>query len=244
MSNLLNKEAFSRTGERLKNNYKGFGKFQKIAIFSGVGVAALLLMSLGLSRAHDKIHNSENYPIKFETVSKSTSPKQVNGSAAQLPLKPTIDFTQLQTQLNQAKQHSDREFTALRSQIEAIESSMTALASQNDVQALQNAVMHPNPIILTKVDSLQTSVQKIMQQTAKIKFVDPKTVEHEFRLVAVQGFSDGMRIIIDVNGNQTVLSLNETCPACQGWVLKKIDFAGQSAVFEKGKNVFVKLQVK
>lgn len=246
MSNLLNKETFSRLGERVKNNYNNANKFQKVALFTGVGVAGAILISLSFGSGRVNHHKIKDYPVQFETTAKPmVSPTLSKGiNSIQSPAKSNIDLTPLQNQLNQVKESSDQEFNALKDQLSVMQSNMSGLASQNDLQQLQDTITQPNPTLLGKVDTLQTSVQKIIQQTAKVKFVNPKEVEKYFKLVAVQGFSDGMKVIVDVNGNQTALSLNEDCPACRGWRLKNMDFSNQSATFEKGKNIFVKLQVK
>lgn len=236
MNNLVNQEHVSRLKEKLKKNYRTLNWFQKASLFVGGGLSGLLLISL--------MFNTNNMTkakaVKFEsipTVNKTT----IQNSVKQIP---NLDFIKLQNQLLDLKQSSDTEFNLLKNQLASMQTSMSSLASQSDLNQLQNSISQPNPALLSKVDDLQLSVEKVIQQTAKVKFVNPRTVAKQFKLVAVQGFSDGMRAIIDINGNPIALSLNQTCSACHGWILKKMNFSNQTAVFAKGKNLFVKLQVK
>ena len=151
----------------------------------------------------------------------------------------------LQNQLDRLKQSSSKKMQALQVELQIMQSRISLLASKNDVQKLQQTVSEPNSTLLGKMNNLQDSVQKVIAQTAEKTWVDPTTVQKYFRLVAVQGFSDGMRAIIDIDGNQTTLTTNEICPACRGWVLQKMSFANQSAVFSKqtdSRVFYVKLQ--
>lgn len=83
-------------------------------------------------------------------------------------------------------------------------------------------------------DTLQQwrkTIDNQLQSTHSPKAIPPKTIERFFTLAAVQGFSDGLRAIIDIDGHQTALAIGDSCAACHGWRLKKLDFASQSAIF-------------
>ncbi|PIQ43234.1 MAG: hypothetical protein COV52_01835 [Gammaproteobacteria bacterium CG11_big_fil_rev_8_21_14_0_20_46_22] len=228
-----------------KARYQKLNKKQRIALFSGVGLIALFLIVLGVSSPANKPKPKSDYPVNFETKA------QVNPQADQKPALLSVansnqsNNAELRAELNSLKASSSEQLQALQSQLQSMQSNMGSLASQQDIQQLQQSVSAPNKTLLGKVDNLQGSVQEIIKQTAKKTWVDPQTVNKYFRLVAVQGFSDGMRAIIDVDGNQATLSSNEICPACRGWTLQKMDFANQSAVFSKQGNkqtLYVKLQ--
>jgi len=237
---IINKSHFAY--QFCKVRYQRLNKRQRIVLFSGVGLIALFLIVLGISQSANKVKSKTDYPVNFETQALKSKD---NSSSDLTVVKPSNDSQQLQAQLNQLKSSSSEQMQALQAQLQSMQSSMSSLASQQDVQQLQQSVSKPNQALLGKVDNLQDSVKQIVEQTAKKTWVDPSQVQKYFRLVAVQGFSDGMRTIIDVDGNQTTLSSNEICPACRGWVLQNMDFANQSAVFSKqtnGQTLYVKLQ--
>ena len=154
----------------------------------------------------------------------------------------------LQAQVDSLKTASSNQFQTLNLQLQRIQQALSNVASQDDVVQLQQSAQKPNPALLDKMDDLQTTLKKMATQTAQKHWVNPKTVERYFRLIAIQGFSDGLRAIIDVNGHQTTLTQHEPCPACRGWVLVHMDFANQNAVFVKqtqnpqNQRLYVKLQ--
>lgn len=212
-------------------------KKQRIALLLSLGVIVLVLvLSSVLFSTHKKEggRGTQAYPITFETQAKSAALPAANDT-----------HEQLASQLSTLQDTTNQQYQGVKDQLQAIQGNLGSLASQHDVKQLQQSIQIPNTQLLGAVDNLQQSVQQIVRQTAKKVWVDPKTVEHYFRLVAVQGFSDGMRAIIDVDGNQTVLSENQPCPVCRGWVLKSMDFTNQSAIFtkkEKDQISYVKLQ--
>ncbi|MBX9706089.1 MAG: hypothetical protein K2Q14_04780 [Gammaproteobacteria bacterium] len=227
----------------LKTYSHKLNKRQKIAsvVLASVIVFVLLIVTL----VHHRLHYEEkavksDYPVNFETqpvapVSKQTAEMQTL----------TDKHEQLASQLSQLTDVSSEQYQSVKHQLETLQTNMASLASQQDVKQLQQTLQTPNTQLLTAVNGLQTSVQTVIKQTAKKSWVEAKTVEHYFRLVAVQGFSDGMRVIIDVDGNQTVLSQNQVCRVCRGWVLHSMDFTNQSAVFTKKENdqmLYAKLQ--
>ncbi len=245
MSHFIKKDCFGSLGGRFKSNYKETSTLQKFFLLCGAIIAVLVLVSL-IVGSYGKHHQSKHAAVTFESAS-TPEINKIRNNTYPLGLhsnQSTNELIKIQGELNQVKMSSDQEFDSLKKQLDAVESSISTLASENEVQQLQNAVTQPNPTLLGKVDTLQTSVQKIIQQTAKVKFVSPQRVEGTFRLVAIQGFSDGMRAIVSVKGNELALSPNEIAPACQGWVLKSMSFANQSAVFQHSANEFVKLEVK
>ena len=214
-----------------------------IAVFLAI-VLTLLALSLNKHRSVAQT-GKEDSRLYWEGKTKAT-PKneQVVDSFADPQ---AMVISQLQLQLKEIQDNTNTQLMALKQQLSTLQSGISTVASQNDVEQLQATLATPNPMLLGKVDTLQTSIQKIIQQTAKVQFVDPHTVGKYFQLVAVQGFSDGMRAIIDVNGNQTTLSVNEVCPACRGWTLTSMDFSNQTATFEKNDGLqdqYVKLQAK
>ena len=235
--------------EFIKLHYQRLNKRQRIILLTGISVIALLLITMCLTHSSVKTKKtklSADPPVfatKFATKEAAASKLPNNSN---IPLVPdTNNNAKLQVQLGQLKSLSNQQFKTVQDKLQTIQSNMSSLASQQDVQQLQQAVAEPNKTLLGKVDHLQNSVQTIIKQTAKKTWVKPKTVEQYFRLAAVQGFSDGMRAIIDVDDNQTVLSLHEICPVCRGWSLQSMDFANQSAVFTKtadNQRLYVKLQ--
>lgn len=228
-----------------KARYQKLNKKQRIALFSGVGLIALFLIVLGISSPANKAKPKTDYPMNFETPATAKPSSDQPVSPLKVGNSQQSNNAELRTELNSLKTSSQAQLAALQSQLQSMQSNMGSLASQQDIQQLQQSVSTPNKTLLGKVDNLQDSVQQIVKQTAKKTWVNPQTVNQYFRLVAVQGFSDGMRAIIDVDGNQTTLSANEICPACRGWTLQSMDFANQAAVFSKQANkqtLYVKLQ--
>jgi flagellar basal body-associated protein FliL len=217
--------------------YQKLNKKQRTVLFSSNGLIALLLIVFGSSSIF--VSNSQpktDYPVKFET--KAAVKQQAHQIVSRLKVESASqnNNAKLQAELNSLKVSSSAELQALRSQLQSMQSDIGSLASQQNIQQLQQAVAKPNKALLGKIDTIQNSVQTIIKQTAKKIWVNPQTIRQYFRLVAVQGFSDGMRAIIDVDGNQATLSVNETCPACRGWALQSMDFANQTAVFSKQAN--------
>jgi mRNA-degrading endonuclease HigB of HigAB toxin-antitoxin module len=253
MKKLLNKEAFNKLKYQLttstksayyaiKTRYQKLSKRQRIILFSGVGLVVVLAVALNVDHHSKKITPGSAYPVNFETQSHATEQSSVQ------TVRPSVQTRQLQSQLDQVKQNSSEQYDAMRTQLQSIQSNMSSFASKQGMQQLQQVVSKPNKTLLGKMNNLQSSVKQIVKQTAKKTWVSPQSIEKYFRLVAVQGFSDGMRAIIDVDGNQTTLSQQAVCPACRGWILQSMNFANQSAVFakqaktQKNQQLFVKLQ--
>ncbi len=243
-----------------KFRYRQLNKRQRIVLFSCISIIALLLISLSFIPSPAKTKKiktaklNTNYSV-FEkkaikpvnTVAAKNAPnlKNLKNISSTNDINALDNNTRLQAQFDQLKSLSNLQFKRVQNKLQSLQSNMSSLASQQDVRALQQSVAAPNKALLGKVDHLQNSVQTIIKQTAKKTWVNSKTVEQYFRLVAIQGFSDGMRAIIDVDGNQTVLSSREICPVCRGWILQSMDFTNQNAVFAKttnNKHLYVKLQ--
>ncbi len=208
--------------------YFSLNSRQRLAALAGSVFIVLLLFIIILSGTSSKKENA--YPVHFEMKSNAVKTEQP------IVQNQTNSAQQLQVQLNQLETASAQQYDLVKAQLREIQNNMSSLASTQDVSALQQAVSQPNDALLNKVDDLQSSVKTIIKQTAQKTWVDPKVVEKYFRLVAIQGFSDGMRTIIDVDGNQMTLSIHEICPACRGWILNSMDFSNQSAVFVKPFN--------
>ncbi|MCW5588115.1 MAG: hypothetical protein KIT27_00495 [Legionellales bacterium] len=252
----LNKDAINKLKHQIKlksrliyqffkTAYQKLNKQQRIALSIVVGLIILLLIVIGLSSGSDiakKSTSNNRYPVRFETqpLNKQQN-KTVNPENSII----AANNAKFQAQLDQLKAISSAQYAAVKNQLQSIQSSMSSLASQQDVQQLKQNVSAPDEQLLGKVNSLQSSVQKIIKQTEKKTWVTPQSVERYFRLVAVQGFSDGMRTIIDVDGNQTTLSVEQICPACRGWALQSMNFSQQSAIFSKqvgNQILYVKLR--
>lgn len=198
-----------------------------------------------------KAVSAKNNAIHFETKPIQLSPSALQKDSVnylELPNNKRVvnaDDSKLKSEFDALKSVAYQQFDGFRAQLQAMQASLASLPSQQDIQQLQQTVAQPNPDLLGKINNLQQSMQLIVNQTAKQSWVNPGIVEKYFRLAAIQGFSDGMRAIIDVGGNQTVLSVNESCPACRDWRLKSLDFTNQSAVFSKQvlkQTLYVKLQ--
>ncbi len=215
---------------------------QRIGFVLSVGLILLTLVIFSVSHHAHKVLPKSTYPIHFEHKTDSVDKLNNKLTLSDMNQERTVKW---QSQLNQLEAATNQQYRLLKTQLQTIRSNMDSLASQRDVLQLQQTMGKPNKALLNKVVSLQQSVQKIVQQTAKKVWINPRSVERYFRLVAIQGFSDGMRAIIDVDGHQTALSRREICPACRGWVLQRLDFANQSAVFSKHTSkhsLYVKLQ--
>ena len=253
MKKLFNKAVFKKVQTHIittskivydygKNRYQTLNKRQRKRLLLGIGLISLTLAILSLSVNTPKAALKSSDPVHFETKAyrANQSPTQLIG-----PEFNPNRTRKLQSQLNQLEVATNQQYNGLKAQLQTIRFNMDSLASQRDILQLRQTVTQPNQTLLNKVARLQNSVQKIATQTAKKIWVNPQSVERYFRLIAVQGFSDGMRAIIDVDGHQTVLSTNEICPACRGWVLQGMDFANQTAVFSKPldhQTFYVKLQ--
>ncbi len=246
MKHSVNKENF------LKLYQWSVLKFKMLYYFLRPCYLKLLISALGTTFvviviSMTIVHSKKNavdaaYPVKFEI----NKPIKIHRT-----LQPNINtdnarhIAQLQKQLADVEANSAQYYQTINVKLQQLQSTMTSLASQHEVKQLQQQFNQPNQALLGKVNSLQGWVQEILQQTAVKRWIDPSVVGQYFHLEAVQGFSDGMRAIIDIDGNQTALSVNEICPACRGWRLKSMDFSNQSAVFYKNHNntlFLVKLQ--
>lgn len=206
----------------------------KLILSCGIFIFGVLLIAslIGLHRHGVSKNNKSIPPVVYASASQNTSNESGDFNRVM-----SIDkLEQLEKVLADVKDNSAQQYETILQQLEEIKKSFPALASAGDIQKLQDYFSKPNVVLLSKIDDLHKQIQKIIQQTSQEQFVNPETVERYFRLAAVQGFSDGMRAVIDVDDNQTVLSINEVCPACHGWLLKRLDFANQSAVFEKNQN--------
>ena len=231
----------------IKLQYQKLNKRQCVIFFSCAWLIILLFLAFTISCSPHHLKSKTNFRVHFETVKKiikkSKISKRLPSSVFNSAEKNNDE--KLQTGINNLEKSSSKQMQAMQVELQIMQSRLTSLASQDDIQKLQQTVSKPNQMLLGKMNILQSSVQKIVAQTAKKTWVDPVTVQKYFHLVAVQGFSDGMRTIIDVDGNQTALSKNEICPVCRGWVLQHMNFSNQSAVFSKQaaqKTLYVKLQ--
>lgn len=203
-------------------------------------VLIVILVSYHITKKHYHLKfdnvvpvQSKNHFIQQATIVSSQSPQAVNQS-------------QLQTALDQLKINDQQQRQALVLALNQMQAKIKSLASQQDLANLQQAIHAPNQKLLGQMQAVKDALQQVVQQTAQKDWVKPGQVTRYFRLVAIQGFSDGLRAIIDVDGNQAALSLHEVCPVCRGWVLDQMNFSHQSAVFMKTLNnhqkLFVKLQ--
>lgn len=210
-------------------------KHTKINKYQFISCLLLALALMGaLIYEFGKQKESVQHFVNFERAPKAVANKfrtihQVDEAGAR-------KIAHLQAQLNKMKEELSAYFQAMNAKLQNVRSNMDRLASQQDVKQLQQQLARPNQVLLGKVNSIQGWVQRILQQASEKHWVGPQAVQHYFQLAAVQGFSDGMRAIIDIDGNQTALSVNETCPACCGWTLKSMDFSNQTAIFYKEKN--------
>ncbi|MDP1574339.1 MAG: hypothetical protein Q8L78_05360 [Coxiellaceae bacterium] len=258
MNNLINRDTLLnikyQAVEKIRNYYtfiklqaQNLNKRQRVVLFSCVGLIILLVLVFSFIYSSHHVKSKTNYPVHFETLQKTIQKPKI----ATQPVSSVVNSVEknnddkLQVGLNKLETSSNKQMQALQIELQIMQSRLTSLASQDDIQKLQQTVSKPNQMLLGKMNSLQNSVQKVVAQTAKKTWVDPVTVQKYFHLVAVQGFSDGMRTIIDVDGNQTALSKNEICPVCRGWVLQHMNFSNQSAVFSKQsaqQTLYVKLQ--
>jgi len=154
---------------------------------------------------------------------------------------------QFSVELNHFKAFLSAQLHVVQSQLQSVQSHMRSLASQQAIQQLQQTMAQPNTQLQGQMSHLQQSIEKMTQHTVQKTWMTPKSVERYFRLVAIQGFSDGMHAIIEVDGHQTALSAQQICPVCRGWVLQRMNFAAQNAVFSKhigSRILYVKLQAK
>lgn len=225
--------------------YQKLNMRQRIVLYIISILILLLLFVMFLHSGSGTVRNSKTklrQAVQFETYPLNRSQASLGIKAPQISIS---DSVKLQAQLDQLKVISSAQYDAVKNQLQAIQASISSLASQQEVQQLKQTVSEPDEQLLGKINNLQSSLKKMIQQTEKKIWINPQTVERYFRLVAIQGFSDGMRAIVDVDGNQTTLSVEQICPACRGWVLHSIDFSHQNAVFLKHVDdqiLYVKLQ--
>ncbi len=250
MKHNINKENLSRLLEQVGLKLKKIYHFLKShllkinsCLFIPLFAITFFIVVISITIYNNKKHDvNATHPVKFEIH----TPIKIHPSLQQnINTDNARHIAQLQKQLADVEANSAQYYQTINVKLQQLQSTMTRLASQHEVKQLQQQFNQPNPTLLGKVNSLQGWVQEILQQTAVKRWVDPSVVGRYFHLAAVQGFSDGMRAIIDVDGNQTALSVNEICPACRGWRLKSMDFSNQSAVFYKNHNnmlFLVKLQ--
>jgi hypothetical protein len=187
--------------------YQKLNKRQR-RVLSAIGFILLLVVLMAVGSLFIKHQSNADYPVQFQT--KAT----VKNVLPSKPSSPTVvgNDMKLQNQLDALKVSSSQQFQAMQEQLQMIQSSLSSLPSFQDIQQWQLQSDEPNKALLNKVSDLQNTMQKIVKQTAEKIWVNPKVVEKYFRLIAVQGFSDGMRAIVDIDGNQTTLSVHELCP--------------------------------
>ncbi len=253
MKKLINKHALLKLKKRIiiktiiicrftKRKYQQLSKKKRLLLFTATALFILLMISILAAGNNSSQTDKTKQQTNFEAKSKKT---QIENKTNLTNANNDAESINLQSQIQQANLQASHQYDSINAQLNKIQDNMNALASQNDFQQLQQTISKPNQTMLGKVDGLQSSIQKIIQQTAKKTWVKPETVERYFRLIAIQGFSDGMRAIIDIDGNQTTLSTNEICPACRGWILKSMNFSNQSAIFGKktqDQTLYVNLQ--
>lgn len=220
--------------DALRTQYQKLDKRHRLALAVVPGVLVFLLIITMLNDARD--NTKKPTPTKPVAIHFATVPHHVTLQRQSVPLvrRAQHDRAPWTSAVKQLTANTDRHYAMLHTQLQTMQTRIDALlASQQSITAWQHTLPQPNSVLLHKLDRVTQAVQALITQTASTTWVDPKTVEQYFRLVAIQGFSDGMRAIVDVDGNQTTLSLHEHCPACRGWVLQTMDFANQSAVFTK-----------
>ena len=204
---------------KLKLSYQHCPSKKRVVLFVSAPLILLLIIYVGISLSSQQ--ETVHYRVNF------TRPH---------PAPPPND-KKLELKVAQLQNNTGKQFQQLQNNLMNMNHLLNTLASKQPVTI-------PNPTILGKVDKLQDDVSTIIAQHQKKVFVNPQTVANHFQLVAIQGFSDGMRAIIDVDGNQTTLGIKESCPVCRGWVIQSMDFTKQSAVFENGHAQWLTLQAK
>lgn len=215
--------------------YQKLNKPQRIVLFLGAGLIALLLIIL--------IATSHSTPKEKHTVQFATA-KMQTGNKPSSPKLTLIEKTQLKYELAAIKESANQHYAAVNAQLRAVQSGLSNVASQESLNQIKQQIAKPNTQLMNKVSGMQLSLKKIEQQTQHKIFVSPKVVEGYFQLIAIQVFSDGMKAIIGIDNHQAILGANEVCPACRGWALQSMDFANQSAVFKNAHDQYVKLIAK
>lgn len=234
----LIKENFSRGS-------KSFIKLLWVYLGSAIVLIGLVFLSYKLVASHQNI--KKQVPIHFEMMPqvgiKVQTVPPIQAVAKPKYLAPTTE--QLQSEIQSIRTDLETSNVGMQKAVQMIQTHLTTLPSNTDIEALQANLSKPDQQIANTLDTINHSVNQIVAQTAQKIWVDPATVKAYFQLVAVQGFSDGMRAVIDVDGHEMTLSISEECPACRGWQLDQMDFAAQTAVFEKksgDKTLFVTLR--
>lgn len=212
----------------------------------------LLSIAMGIIFLSYEWMISHRYVKKQATAHFETAPQVIIKANTASPIQPLAKpkdlvptTAQLQSEIQSIRADLETSNIGMQKAVQMIQTHLTTLPSNTDIAALQANLSKPDQQIASTLDTINHSVNEVVAQTAQKTWVDPKTVEAYFQLVAVQGFSDGMRAVIDVDGHEMTLSVNEECPACRGWQLDQMDFAGQTAVFEKksgDKTLFVTLR--
>lgn len=146
-------------------------------------------------------------------------------------------------QLLVTQQTLQAQLKAQQAQLQQLTDTLGQFTTQHreDMTQLQQRLQTPNPTLLAQVNAVKQSVHTLVKEHAKPQWISPEQVEKHFQLVAIQGFSDGLRAIITIAGHQTALALHESCPACHGWRLASMNFNRQRAVFENAKQQRVTL---
>ena len=234
-------------GTRLGGLFGSDNRKVVILFLTGLVSVSVFVGASFMAHAWLKSHSDKRQvPVHFETA--PVLPVKSVNTNAQVSVKPSVPVPtvdQLQAEIKQM--HADLEVSNqnMGRAMEMIQSHLTVLPSSNDIATLQANLSKPDQEITHTLDTINQSVNQIVAQTAQKSWVDPSTVQAYFQLVAVQGFSDGMRAVIDVDGHQMTLSDDEICPACRGWQLDHMDFSTQTAVFKKqvdNKTLFVSLR--
>lgn len=232
----------------IKMVFKNRSKKSLIWLLTSVGLMSILTGIIFLfHELMASYHIKKQAPIHFETAPSVIIKTQVAAKIQPLvkpkDLEPTTE--QLQSEIQSIRADLEISNAGMQKAVQMIQTHLTTLPSNTDIEALQANLSKPDEQIANTLDTINHSVNEIIAQTAQKTWVDPATVEDYFQLVAVQGFSDGMRAVIDVDGHEMTLSVNEECPVCRGWQLDQMSFAAQTAVFEKksgDKTLFVTLR--
>lgn len=222
---------------KINHYYKNLTRHQRLCIAAIISIILLAIITftifhtnkISTSNKPNEARFDTNIPIRHSLQSQKLPPKQNNTFKSQINNEQPL----ITNQIKELSEITNEKIYALQSQLQHIEDNLNRLASHDDIQQLQNELTQPNQFVTSKLNNLQNTIKKIADQTAQKTWIDPKKIEHYFHLVAIQGFSDGMRAIIDIDENQATLGFQETCPACHGWVLKTMNFQQQSAIFYK-----------
>ncbi|MCP4475506.1 MAG: hypothetical protein GY821_13270 [Gammaproteobacteria bacterium] len=230
--------AMLRQLRSLRYRYQQWNRWQRFFVGLSFIVIILLISSTWcIHRHHKPTAQFISLKGRAQAISTHTPIKTVSiPSASESPIAP-ITNQQRQQQITQWSHTWQTVNHALQQQLTGLQKAIATLTQQVEaMQTAQQRQYHDQNLTLAQLPQLKILLQQFAQQQTTVQWLKANQLTYYFHLVAVQGFSDGLRAVLDIGGHQTTVAIHESCAACHGWQLQKLDFTHQRALFTKNQH--------